>query len=115
MATDACEKFGVKLYDDTNALKEAFGSVTPDFGSTKNPVDLTGQAGSAHYDSALSEALKNDQIHSVIALYCETAVFDAENLADHDLQNRRPVQAAQKAPGLLHLRRREDGSLPEST
>ena len=25
MATDACEKFGVRLYDDTNALKEAFG------------------------------------------------------------------------------------------
>jgi acetyl coenzyme A synthetase (ADP forming)-like protein len=80
MATDACEKFGVKLYDDTNALKEAFAQVTPDFGSTKNPVDLTGQAGSVHYDSALGEALKNDQIHSVIALYCETAVFDAENL-----------------------------------
>ena len=80
MATDACEKFGVKLYDDTNALKEAFASVTPDFGSTKNPVDLTGQGGSAHYNSALGEALKNDQIHSVIALYCETAVFDAENL-----------------------------------
>ena len=81
MATDACEKFGVKLYDDTNALKEAFATVTPDFGSTKNPVDLTGQAGAVQYDSALSEALKNDQIHSVIALYCETAVSDAENLA----------------------------------
>jgi len=81
MATDACEKFGVKLYDDTNALKETFGAITPDFGSTKNPVDLTGQGGSAHYNSALSEALKNDQIHSVIALYCETAVFDAQNLA----------------------------------
>jgi len=80
MATDACEKFGVKLYDDTNALKEAFASVTPDFGSTKNPVDLTGQAGPVQYDSALREALKNDQIHSVIALYCETAVMDAENL-----------------------------------
>ena len=80
MATDACEKFGVRLYDDTNALKEAFGLVTPDFGSTKNPVDLTGQAGAVQYDSALSEALKNDQIHSVIALYCETAVSDAENL-----------------------------------
>jgi acetyltransferase len=80
MATDACEKYGVRLYDDTNALKEAFSPVTPDFGSTKNPVDLTGQAGAVQYDSALSEALKNDQIHSVIALYCETAVSDAENL-----------------------------------
>ena len=44
MAADACEKYGVRLYDDARALKETFSKVTPDFGSTKNPVDLTGQA-----------------------------------------------------------------------
>jgi acetyltransferase len=81
MATDACEKFGVKLYDDMVALKEVFSTVTPEFGSTKNPVDLTGGATSAHYNSALEEASKNEQIDSVIALYGETAVFDAENLS----------------------------------
>jgi acetyltransferase len=88
MATDACEKYGVKLYDNPAALKEAFSGVTPDFGSTKNPIDLTGQATSSHYHSALDQALKKDEIHSVIALYGETAVFDAENLesliADND-------------------------------
>jgi len=81
MATDACEKFGVRLYDDTLTLKEIFSTVTPEFGSTKNPVDLTGGATSSHYRSALEEALKSDQIDSVIALYGETAVFDAENLS----------------------------------
>ncbi len=81
MATDACEKYGIRLYDDTGALKEVFSTVTPDFGSTKNPIDLTGQATSAHYDSALEQARKNPEINSVIALYGETAVFDAENLA----------------------------------
>jgi acetyltransferase len=96
MATDACEKYGVKLYDDTNALKETFASVTPDFGSTKNPVDLTGQGGAVHYNSALSAALKNDQIHSVIALYCETAVFDAENLAQMISQNDRQFKEHRK-------------------
>ncbi|HSR13652.1 MAG TPA: CoA-binding protein, partial [Thermodesulfobacteriota bacterium] len=30
MATDACEKYGVRLYDDIGALKEAFSPVTPD-------------------------------------------------------------------------------------
>ncbi len=74
MATDACEKFGVSLYDDTLALKDTFATVTPEFGSTKNPVDLTGGATSAHYHSALDAALKSDPIHSVIALYGETAV-----------------------------------------
>ncbi len=60
MATDACEKYRVRLYDDMVALKEAFSTVTPDFGSTKNPIDLTGQATSSHYNSALEEALKNE-------------------------------------------------------
>ena len=84
MATDACEKYGVNLDDDAAALKETFSPVTPDFGSTKNPIDLTGQATSFHYSSALDRALKSDQIHSVIALYGETAIFDAENLSPHD-------------------------------
>jgi acetyltransferase len=81
MATDACEKYEVNLYDDSEALHQIFSPVTPDFGSTKNPVDLTGQATSQDYDTALEAALKHDRIDAVIALYCETAVFDADNLA----------------------------------
>jgi len=71
----------VKLLDDAENLKTVFGQVTPDFGSTKNPIDLTGGATSDHYTGALDAALKDGGIDAVIALYCETAVFDAENLA----------------------------------
>jgi len=80
LATDACEKYGVKLLDDAENLKTVFSQVTPDFGSTKNPIDLTGGATSDHYTGALDAALKDGGIDAVIALYCETAVFDAENL-----------------------------------
>ncbi|MBU7043880.1 MAG: acetate--CoA ligase family protein [Theionarchaea archaeon] len=80
LATDACEQFGVELYDDIPLLKEIFSPVTPDFGSTKNPIDITGQARSLHYESALKAALAHDAIHAVIALYCETAMFDLEGL-----------------------------------
>lgn len=76
LATDACEKFGVTLYDDLEILREIFSEVTPGFGSTKNPVDLTGQATAEHYRTALKAALNNENVHTVIALYCETAVFD---------------------------------------
>ena len=96
MATDACEKYKVRLYDDTAALKEAFSTVTPDFGSTKNPIDLTGQATSSHYHSALEEALKNSEINSIIALYGETAVFDAENLSSMIEENSRKFKAEKK-------------------
>ena len=96
MATDACEKFGVRLYDDMVALKEVFSTVTPEFGSTKNPVDLTGGATSAHYNSALEEAVTNEQIDSVIALYGETAVFDAENLSSMIGENSRKYKEKKK-------------------
>jgi acetyltransferase len=81
LATDACEKYRVHLYDDTHVLKEIFSDITPGFGSTKNPVDLTGQAGPEHYKSALHAALLTTNVNAVIALYCETAIFDLNALS----------------------------------
>lgn len=80
MTADACEKYGVTLYDDLPSLNTIFSDVVPDFGSTKNPIDLTGQATTAEFDGALYAALKNDDIHSVITLLSELAVFDSENM-----------------------------------
>lgn len=82
MATDACEKYDIKLYDDQERLKETFESVAHGFGSTKNPVDITGEATKADYVKALKEALADDNIQSVIALYCETAMMDSQELTD---------------------------------
>ena len=82
LATDACEKYGVKLYDDPESLKKAFSSLIPAFGSTKNPVDITGQATVNDYHQAFMAALAHDKIHSVIGLYCETSRFSAEMLAE---------------------------------
>jgi len=81
MTTDACEKYGVDLYDDQKMLKETFSGVMPDFGSWKNPVDLTGQATVRDYEHAIEAALANDEMHATLALYCETALFDGEELA----------------------------------
>jgi acetyltransferase len=78
LATDACDKHAIELYDDLHILEETFSSVVPEFGSTKNPIDLTGQATAEDYDRALEAARRSEQIHAAIALYCETALFDAE-------------------------------------
>ena len=78
LTADACEKYNVNLYDDLQVLQQTFANVIPDFGSFKNPVDLSGQAPVSYYDSALTAALNNDSIHSVICLACETAVFDPD-------------------------------------
>jgi acetyltransferase len=81
LATDACEMYGVNLYDDQDVLKDIFSPVTPSFGSTKNPVDITGGASNIDYEQALQVALDNDDIHSVICLGCETASFDCDKLS----------------------------------
>jgi acetate---CoA ligase (ADP-forming) len=80
LATDACEKFGVQLYDNQPLLKKIYEPVTPSFGSTKNPVDITGGANAADYELALSATADSKEIDSTIALYCETATFDSANL-----------------------------------
>ena len=80
MATDACEKHGIELYDDQEVLKEVFSPATPSFGSTKNPVDITGGAMAEDYNLALSAPAISRNMDATIALYCETATFDSDNL-----------------------------------
>jgi len=53
MATDACEKFNVDLIDDQEFLTSIFKDATPDYGSLKNPIDITGGAVSDDYDRAI--------------------------------------------------------------
>ena len=96
LATDACEKYGVKLYDDYITLKETFSGMMPSFGSTKNPIDLTGEATSALYHAAFKASLEGEDIHAVIALYCETAVFDIENFSPMIEENYRKFREAKK-------------------
>jgi acetyltransferase len=80
MATDACEKYGVSLYDDPQNLKTVFSPVIPTFGSTKNPIDISGQAAAVDYTKAFDAALADDNIHTVFGIYCETALSPSVDL-----------------------------------
>jgi len=82
MAADACEKYGVGLYDDIETMEKAFAGAVPSFGSAKNPVDITGGATASDYERALKVSLKNDAIHAVVCLGCETAVFSGDQLSE---------------------------------
>ncbi len=97
MATDACEAYDLNLYDDPEALTEMFSDVMPSFGSAKNPIDITGQATAEDYGRALEIALGSENIHAVIALYCETGTLDSEQfpkVLDREFQRyrgRKPI------------------------
>ncbi len=97
LAADAAEDFGVPLLDDQTFLEEIFGDKIPSFGSTKNPIDLTGQAGRSQYEASMKAALENDEVGSIIGLYCETGITDpmetAESLKEiyDEYRDRKPM------------------------
>jgi len=76
MATDACEKYEIDLLDEPSLLKRVFSPHMPSFGSTKNPIDITGGGSEKDYQNTLMAALETDEVHSVMALYCQTADFE---------------------------------------
>ncbi|MDY6934808.1 MAG: acetate--CoA ligase family protein [Spirochaetota bacterium] len=82
LAADACEKQMIGLYDDQSYLHNLYKSVVPPFGSTKNPIDITGGAKAEDYNLALSVNAGSENIDSTIALYCETAVFDSGSIEE---------------------------------
>lgn len=81
LTADACKKYQVSLLDDPVYLNKIFGKAVPLFGSTKNPIDVSGQASAKDYSRVLELALNQKRIHSVISLYCETAVLDIKDYA----------------------------------
>jgi acetyltransferase len=96
MATDACEKYNVRLYDDFNHLKTLFTPAIPEFGSAKNPIDITGQAKAEDYIKAFSAALNATEIHSVIGVFCESSLFSNKDLDMAVEQNYRLFREAGK-------------------
>jgi len=82
MATDACSDYGLNLMELPRDLIEEFKKCMPPFGSPKNPVDLTGQAAYDEYSRALKVAFSDDRIHSIILLFCQTAVVDPPKLSE---------------------------------
>jgi len=79
--TDECEAAGINLLEDPQWLEEKFRRTMPDFGSTKNPIDITGGGKVEGYRQSIRIALAEDRIHSLIILYCETAVTDPVEIA----------------------------------
>ncbi len=79
LAADACEKYGVRLYDDVESLGRTFAPHIPSFGSFKNPVDTTGQASIDDMGRVVKAAVEDPRIHSIICLGCETAMMDLDS------------------------------------
>lgn len=81
LATDAAEKSGVPLKFAPADVQAELKKHMPEFGSAKNPVDLTGMAGTEWYQNSIRFAFAHPWVDGLVVLYCETAMTDPLEIA----------------------------------
>jgi acetate---CoA ligase (ADP-forming) len=81
LGTDAAEKYGIPLKFAPEDVQKDLKKYMPDFGSAKNPVDLTGMAGNDWYHESVKSAFAHSWVDALVILYCETAMTDPMGIA----------------------------------
>ncbi len=74
LATDAGEKYGLPLKFAPADVQAELKKHMPDYGSAKNPVDMTGMAGNEWYYECVKFGFAHDWTDGLVVLYCETAI-----------------------------------------
>jgi acetate---CoA ligase (ADP-forming) len=81
LATDSAEKFGIPLHFAPEDVQADLKKYMPEFGSSKNPVDLTGMAGVDWYYPSVKFSIAHPWVDALVVLYCETAMTDPMEIA----------------------------------
>ncbi len=81
LATDAAEKYGIPLKFAPEDVQAELRKHMPDFGSAKNPVDMTGMAGNDWYYETIKFAYAHPWTDGLVPLYCETAITNPVEIA----------------------------------
>ncbi len=81
LATDAAEQYGLPLKFAPPDVQAELKKHMPEFGSAKNPVDMTGMAGTDWYRQTTRYAYAHDWVDGLVVLYCETAQTDPVDIA----------------------------------
>jgi len=81
LATDAAEKYGIPLQFAPEDVQAELKTHMPEFGSAKNPVDLTGGTGNDGYYEPVKFAFAHKWTDGLVVLYCETAMTDPMQIA----------------------------------
>jgi acetate---CoA ligase (ADP-forming) len=76
LATDAAELYGLPLKFAPPEVQTELKKHMPEFGSAKNPVDMTGMAGTDWYEKTTRYAYAHPWVDGLVVLYCETAQTD---------------------------------------
>jgi acetyltransferase len=72
LSTDSAERYGIPLRFAPDDIQKALEQQMPEYGSAKNPVDLTGMARRREYEESTRYAYAHKWVDGLIILYCET-------------------------------------------
>ena len=81
ISTDACSKLGIKMAK-IEEIRKKIDAVIPPWGSSRNPVDIVGDADFNRFENVLNEVLKHKNVGSVISMCTPSATLDYDKLAN---------------------------------
>jgi len=81
ISTDVCSKLGIKMakIDD---IRPKIDAVIPPWGSSRNPVDIVGDADYNRFNNVLENVLSHKNVGTVIAMCTPSATLDYNKLAE---------------------------------
>jgi 4-hydroxybutyrate---CoA ligase (ADP-forming) len=80
ISTDVCSKLGIRMAK-IEEIRKKIDAVIPPWGSSRNPVDIVGDADFNRFENVLNEVLKHKNVGSVISMCTPSATLDYDKLA----------------------------------
>src|SRR5574337_359578 len=81
ISTDACSKMGIKMANIED-IRPQINAVIPPWGTSRNPVDIVGDADFNRFDHVLNLVLAHPNVGSVITMCTPSATLDYNKLAE---------------------------------
>jgi 4-hydroxybutyryl-CoA synthetase (ADP-forming) len=80
ISTDACSKYGLRMADLSDS-RDTINKTIPHHGSSRNPVDIVGDADSGRFEKVILEVLSNNNVGSVVTMCTPSATLNYDDLA----------------------------------
>ncbi|HSB83415.1 MAG TPA: 4-hydroxybutyrate--CoA ligase [Nitrosarchaeum sp.] len=81
ISTDACSKLGIKMAN-IDSIRKKIDAVIPPWGSSRNPVDIVGDADFNRFSNVLEHVLTHPNVGSVISMCTPSGTLNYDKLAN---------------------------------
>jgi 4-hydroxybutyryl-CoA synthetase (ADP-forming) len=81
ISTDACSKLGIRMAK-IESIRPKIDEVIPPWGSSRNPVDIVGDADFNRFNNVLDRVLKHPKVGSVITMCTPSGTLNYDKLAE---------------------------------